>query len=221
MHRYVMSSRAYRMSSVPDPRALERDPDGSMLSRFRMRRLSSEELRDAMLAAAGTLNPQVGGPGVRPPMPPEVLATSSKPTEVWPLTDEPSWTRRSLYIHLKRSLQHPLLQVFDSADVDSPCPVRFSTVQPTQALSMLNGALTIGTAQDLASRLERDRPGDLRAQLARGRSLVSGRDPSPEEVDEAVAFISELESRDGMTRQQALSAYALVLLNLNEFLYID
>jgi hypothetical protein len=221
MHRLVMTSAAYRMSSVPSPDALAKDAGNERLSRFRMRRLSAEELRDAMLVANGTFRPEVGGPPVLPPMPREVLETSSRPGEVWPLTPEETWTRRSLYIKLKRSLQHPLLTAFDLADLDSPCPERFSTVVPTQSLSMLNGELTIGEARKLARRLEREHPGDLRAQVARGRRLTSGREPAAAEIDEAVAFLDELRAKEGLDAAQALDSLCLVLLNMNEFLYID
>ncbi len=221
MHRLLMTSAAYRMSSVPSADALAKDAPNELLTRFRLRRLGAEELRDAMLVANGTLNPAMGGPAVRPPLPAEVLATSSRPYEVWPLSAEPEWTRRSLYIMLKRSLRHPLLFAFDQADIDAPCPVRFQTVVPTQALSMLNGGLVNEEASKLARRLEREHPGDLRAQVVRGRRLVSGRAPDAKEVDEAVAFVEELVAKDGLSREAALDALALVLLNLNEFLYVD
>jgi len=221
LHRLLMHSSTYRQSSVPGEDALALDAGNDLLSRFRMRRLTAEELRDSMLAANGTLDPRLGGPGVRPPLPEAVLATSSRPEEVWPLTPEDSWRRRSLYIHQKRSLQHPLLTVFDSADVDQPCPVRFSTVQPTQALSMLNGDLTIREAKSLARRLERERPGDLEAQIVLGRRLVSGRIPSDEEIAEAIEFVADLERVEGLSRGEALENLCLLLFNLNEFLYVD
>ncbi len=220
-HRLLMQSAAYRMSSVPSDEALLRDAGNERLSRQRLRRLTAEELRDGMLAANGTIDLRVGGESIRPPMPEEVLATSSTPGSVWPLTPEETWSRRSLYIHQKRSLQHPLLLVFDSADIDSPCPVRFSTVQPTQALSMLNGELVIREAKRFAERLERERPGDLRGQIALGRLLVGGRPASEQDLDEAVAFVEELETIDGLSRREALENLCLVLFNLNEFLYVD
>ena len=221
LHRTIMSSATYRMSSVPNARALADDAPNTLLTRTRMRRLGAEELRDAMLSVNGTLNPKMGGEPVRPPLPAEVLATASRPGEVWPLTPEESWTRRSLYIMLKRSLQHPLLSAFDLADLDSSCPVRFQTVVPTQALSMLNGQMTNEEARKFAQRLERECPGDLRAQVSRGRLLTSGRVPSEVEVDEAVAFMDELVTRDGCSRAAAMANFCLVLFNLNEFLYID
>ncbi len=221
MHREIMLSSAYRMSSVPSDAALAKDAPNELLSRFRMRRLTAEELRDSMLIANGTFNAAVGGPPVLPPLPREVLETSSRPGEVWPLTPEESWTRRSLYIKLKRSLQHPLLSSFDLADLDSPCPERFATVVPTQSLSMMNGDLTNEEAAKLARRLERERPGDLRAQIALGRRLTSGRTPEEREIDEAVAFIAELKAKEQLNDAQALNSLCLVLFNLNEFLYVD
>jgi plasmid stability protein len=221
MHREIMLTSAYRMSSVPDAEALAKDAPNELLTRFRMRRLTAEELRDSMLVANGTFNAAVGGPPVLPPMPREVLETSSRPGEVWPLTPEESWTRRSLYIKLKRSLQHPLLSSFDLADLDSPCPERFATVVPTQSLSMMNGDLTNEEAAKLARRLERERPGDLRAQVALGRRLTSGRAPDARELEEAVAFVAELKAEEGLDDAKALDSLCLVLLNLNEFLYID
>ncbi|MFM7259990.1 MAG: DUF1549 domain-containing protein [bacterium] len=221
MHREIMLSSAYRMSSVPTDEAIAKDAPNELLTRFRMRRLSAEELRDSMLVANGTFNAAVGGPPVLPPMPREVLETSSRPGEVWPLTPEETWTRRSLYIKLKRSLQHPLLSSFDLADLDSPCPERFATVVPTQSLSMMNGDLTNEEAAKLARRLERERPGDLRAQIALGRRLTSGRAPDAREIDEAVAFVAALKATEGFDDAKALDSLCLVLFNLNEFLYID
>ena len=221
MHRLLMTSAAYRMSSVPTPDALAKDAPNELLSRFRMRRVSAEELRDAMLVANGTINTKVGGPPVLPPMPEEVLATSSRPGEVWPLTERESWTRRSLYIKLKRSLQHPLLTAFDLADLDSPCPQRFNTVVPTQSLSMLNGDLTNEEALKLAQRVGREYPGDIRAQIERARRLTSGRAPEPREIDEAVKFLDDIKAKEGLTEEQAMTSLCLVLFNLNEFLYID
>jgi hypothetical protein len=221
MHRIIMTSAAYRMSIVPGERELAKDAPNQLLTRFRMRRLTAEELRDSMLVANGTFNPAVGGPPVLPPLPKEVLATSSRPYEVWPVTPEESWSRRSLYIKLKRSIQHPLLTSFDLADLDGSCPVRFSTVVPTQALSMMNGELTNREAALLARRVEREHPDDRRAQVVRARQLASGRTPGDAEVAEALAFLDELQTRDGLTPAQAMDSLCLVLFNLNEFLYID
>ncbi|MCY3970246.1 MAG: PSD1 and planctomycete cytochrome C domain-containing protein, partial [Acidobacteria bacterium] len=119
MHRLIMTSRAYQMSSRPPEGSLEVDPGNDLFSRFNMRRLAAEEIRDSVLAATGTLNLEIGGPSVYPPMPAEVLATASQPDKAWGEATPGEAARRSIYIHVKRSLLHPLLESLDLADTDS------------------------------------------------------------------------------------------------------
>ena len=124
MHRLILLSSAYRMSSAADERALAADPLNDLFWRFDRRRLTAEEVRDSMLAAAGVRELELGGPSVYPPLPAEVLATASRPNEAWGESTPEQACRRSLYVHVKRSLPHPLLASFDRADTDSsisPC----------------------------------------------------------------------------------------------------
>lgn len=221
MHRLIMSSATYQMTSTATDQALQLDPANELLSRFRLRRLESEEIRDSVLSVNGSLNTQMGGPGIRPPLPEAVLATSSKPDEVWPVTDRASWSRRSVYIHAKRSLQHPLLAIFDQADIDSSCPVRFSTVQPTQALTMLNSEFTNSEAGVFATRLRSDYPGDLRAQIEHAMRLAYCRPIDSHEIDEGVDFIADLQRTESMSESTALETLTLALLNSNEFMHVD
>ena len=99
--------------------------------------------------------------------------------------------------------------------------MRFSTVVPTQALSMMNGELTNREAALLARRVERELPGDRRGQVVRARQLASGRTPDAREIDEALAFLDEIQRREGLSPERAMDSLCLVLFNLNEFLYID
>ena len=221
MHRLMMTSATYRMSSVPGEAALENDPGNERLSRFRLRRLSAEELRDSLLAANGTINLERGGPGVRPPLPEEVLATSSRPHDVWPLTPEPSWTRRSVYMHQKRSIQDPLLAVFDQADIDNPCPVRFATVQPTQSLILFNGDFANEQARRLAERARREAPGGIRTSAAAAIRFAYGRAATDAEVDAAERFVARLAAEGVGDPDRALDLFALMLVNSNEFLHVD
>lgn len=221
LHRLIMESSTYRMSSVPGVDALIRDPENRFRSRFDLRRLDAEEVRDAMLAASGELSPVVGGPSVRPPLPREILETSSRPDAVWPVTSPEDVGRRSIYISTKRSLLDPLLTVFDAADPDNPCPERFSTTQPTQALTMLNGAFTNDRARGFAERLMLEHPGALEAQVRRGLHLATGRSPDRIEVADGVDFVRELSREEALDRKTALTTFCLVLLNLNEFLHVD
>ena len=85
MHRLILLSRTYRMSSEPDSGNLEKDPRNLNFWRFDMRRLTAEELRDSILAVSGNLNLKTQGEWVFPPLPAEVLATASRPGEGWPV----------------------------------------------------------------------------------------------------------------------------------------
>ena len=82
------------------------------------------------------------GPSVYPEIPKEVLAGQSRPGLGWGHSSPEEQSRRSIYVHMKRSLLVPILSVHDQADTDSSCPVRYTTTVPTQALGMLNGEFT-------------------------------------------------------------------------------
>ncbi|MDE0961451.1 MAG: DUF1549 domain-containing protein, partial [Planctomycetota bacterium] len=119
--RLLVTSTMFRMSNQFDEESNRVDPENNHLWRFRSRRLSAEEIRDSVLSVNGSLNRSLGGPGVYPPMPEEVLATASRPDQAWGQSSPEDAARRSLFIHVKRSLLHPLLLAFDMADTDSPC----------------------------------------------------------------------------------------------------
>ena len=89
------------------------------------------------------------GPGVFPKMSQEVLQSQSIPGNGWSDSSPEEQNRRSIYIHVKRSLVLPILAEFDVCDTDSSCAVRFSTTQPTQALAMLNGDFAHATSGGL------------------------------------------------------------------------
>ena len=109
-----------------------------------------------ILAIGGGLNPKMGGPGIYPEVPPEVMETQSMPGHGWGKSPPEDRARRSVYIHVKRSLLVPILEVFDLAEADRSSPSRFSTTQPTQALAMLNGAFLNEQAAALSARLLRE-----------------------------------------------------------------
>jgi hypothetical protein len=221
MHRLILTSNAYRMSSRADAKALAKDPANGCFWRFPMRRLSAEEVRDSMLAVSGKLNPKRGGPSVYPPIPKEVLMGQSRPGEGWRPSPPEEAARRSVYVHVKRSLLLPLLAQFDLADTDASCPVRFTTTVPTQALGMLNGEFSQEQADALAVRLEKEAPGAIRNQVARGIRLTTGRIPSADETRQDTDFVGALQRENGLNAHEALRCYCLVLLNANEFLYLD
>ncbi len=127
--------------------------------------------------------------------------------------------RRSIYVHIKRSLLVPILATHDAADTDSSCPVRYTTTVPTQSLGLLNGAFANEQAAHLADRLRREAPGDLAAQVRRALRLTTAREPDAGEVRRDVEFV-KLDPRPAATAP-ALTQYCLLVLNANAFLYLD
>ena len=221
LHKTIMMSNAYQMSSRANPEALAKDPSNDTLWRFDMRRLSAEEVRDSVLAVSGRLNPKMYGPGIYPKIPAEVMAGQSIPGYGWGKSSHAEQARRSVYVHVKRSLLLPILEGFDLAETDRSTPVRFSTTQPTQALAMLNGTFLNDEAGALAARLRREAGDDPEAQVRVGLRLVTGRTPGQDEVRRGVELIGALDRAEGARKGDGLAAFSLVALNLNEFLFLD
>ena len=220
MHRLIMNSAAYRMDSQPTPESMQRDPINELFSRYDMRRLTAEEVRDSFLAVNGTINVEIGGPSIYPIMPEEVLATSSRPGSAWGDSSPEEAARRSLYVHVKRSLKMPLLESFDMADTDSACPVRFNTTVPTQALTMLNSDALNREASLLSDRIKRERGSDPDSMIRRGLELATQRPAHDDDVASCLAMLDDLES-GGLSREKSLHYVCLSMLNMSAFMYID
>ncbi len=220
-HRLIMLSSAYQMSSKGNAEALAKDPANMLFWRFNMRRLTAEGVRDSMLSVGGTLSRAMAGPGVYPTIPRAVLAGQSVPGSGWGKSTPREQARRSVYVHVKRSLIVPILEVHDLADTDSSCAVRYTTTVPTQALGMLNGDFTNEQAQALAERLTAAAPGDLAEQVKYAIRLTTGRSPAEAEVRHDVAFVKELRDESKLDAGAALRLYCLLALNANEFMYLD
>jgi hypothetical protein len=221
MHRLMLTSNTYRMSSEPNSGNLEKDPQNRNFWRYDMRRLTAEEMRDSILTLSGKLNLKSKGEWVFPPLPPEVLATASRPDKAWPVSkDKDDHFRRSVYVHVKRSLRHQMLADFDQADTDTTCSVRFVTTVPTQALTMLNSQFVNDQAGLLAERLA-NRGGEIRAQIANGLEMALQRKATSDELDHLEQLYGKLMSEAGLSAAEAMKRVALVTLNLNEFVYLD
>jgi hypothetical protein len=221
LHRLIMTSNVYQMSSAADPKALAADPANDLFWRFDMRRLSAEEIRDATLVASGQFNPAMYGPGFYPKLSQEVLSTQSRPGDGWGESTPEEQARRSIYIHVKRSLLTPLLTAFDFPDVDSSCEGRFVTTQPGQALAMLHGEFTNEQAGKLAERVIREAGDDPRAQVAQALRVVLQRHATDDEVADGMELLNRLTSERGQKADEALKYWCLAVLNLNEFVYLD
>ena len=221
MHKLILMSSTWQMSSTPNDVALKKDPLNNFFWRFDMRRLSAEEIRDSILNLTGELNLKMGGPSITPPLPKEVLATASRPGGAWRgLADAENSARRSVYVKVKRSLKMPILLSHDMADTDGPCAVRFTTTVPTQALTMLNSELISKAASTFAKRL-RENNDNNEDRVREAFRVAFCRVPEPSEIKAGIEMINEMKTKSKLTEDQALERFALLTLNLNEFVYLD
>jgi len=220
MHRVIMSSRTYQMSSSIQEAAAAVDPNNDLFWKFDSRRLSAEEIRDSILLTNGSLNSNPYGPSFYPQLSREVLAGQSRPGSGWGQSNEADQNRRSVYIHVKRSLLTPLLTAFDFPDPDLTCEDRFITLQPAQSLALLNSEFVHQQAARLAKSIEPQAIGD--EEVVRKAILaVLSRKASEEEIENGTGLIARLQSDFSVNRDRAVELYCLSVLNWNEFLFLD
>ena len=219
MHKLIMMSRTYQMSSAGQTAGLKADPNNDLLWRFDMRRLAAEEIRDSILNLTGQLNLKMGGPSIYTEIPAEVARTASRPGAAWGRSSKEDAARRSVYIFVKRSLHEPFLASFDWADTDNTCDVRFVTTVPTQTLTMLNSKFLNDSAEVLATRLQGDSQ-KISEQVSRAIELATSRPATDADISDGVKLINTFQ-QGGMDANQALQRFCLLVLNLNEFVYLD
>ncbi|MBM3775692.1 MAG: DUF1553 domain-containing protein, partial [Acidobacteria bacterium] len=229
IQRLIVNSGAFRLSSAWNEQAGKLDPENALLWRWKPRRLEAEVIRDAALAVGSRLNLEMGGPSIFPPLPRAVLEGQSRPGEGWGQSDEKQAARRSIYIFVKRSLAVPELEVLDTPDTSSSCEQRPVSTTGPQALAFLNGESTHQQARAFARRVERLAGLEPAAQASTAFRLALARPPKPAELKAALEFLS-LQQRqiDRDSRAQGapparafLEAFCLVLLNSNEFFYLN
>jgi len=227
MHRIIMTSRAYRMSSRADNRkALEADEANTLLWRQNLRRVEAEVVRDTMLAVTGTLNPKRGGPSVFPTLPKEVHGTQDSSGKGWGDSPTVEQNRRSVYLVVKRALKVPLLECLDFANSASPVAVRPSTTTAPQALMLLNDSFVQAQAAALAERIVRDAGAQQEKQVTRAFQLVLQRGPTKAELKVSKSLLADQHKRaatEGASEPErvALNSFCRGLLNVNEMIYVD
>jgi hypothetical protein len=246
VHRLILLSNAYQEASDYQPKIAEADPDNKLLWRYPRRRMEAEAIRDSMLATSGLLNPQQGGPGVYPPVPPGLITELSATAVAggWRTEKDPAQSdRRSIYIFVRRNLPYPLLQEFDTANTFESCDYRKNTVTAPQSLDLLNNELVVDWARSLAGRVLNDSGLKPEAQVDRAFHLAYGRGASAEEQKTAEDFLAKqmpimaqrLAGDDqakpplptnlpaGVAPERAAAFVDLchMLLDSNEFLYIN
>ena len=219
-HKWIMTSRAYRMSSASHQQGLELDPNNDLFWRFDPRRLSAEEVRDSVLAVNKSLNRKVYGPSIYPSLSQEVLAGQSRPGSGWGKSSAEEQNRRSIYIFVKRSLLTPMMTAFDFPDPDLTCEGRFATLQPGQALALLNSQFIHDQGERLAKSISADELADAEVIQETIRTVLA-REATAEEVNDGKLLIRNLQDKYKLSRERAVALYCVSVLNWNEFLFLD
>jgi len=209
LHKLIVMSAVYRQASSND-RANDKanaaiDADNRYLWRANRQRLDAESLRDTILMASGKLDLTMGGPSV------EQFFFKDDHSPVYDYArfdpDAPANFRRSVYRFLVRSVPDPLMERFDCPDVSMITAKRTITITAIQALALLNNPFVLKQTQHLAERVEKS-GGDSIDTLFR---LTLQRTPDPRERQTLSAYLS----REGLVNLCRL------MLNLNEFLFVD
>ncbi len=233
--RLIVTSATYRQSAAVTAEKLERDRYNRLLSRGPRLRLDAEFLRDNALAVSGLLDPQIGGPSVKP----------YQPSGIWDGTDSKytqdhgdSLYRRGLYVFWRRSAHYPSFATFDAPNREVCTFLRQRTQTPLQSLVLMNDPVYVEAARALAQRVWREEPHDLDRRLVRAFRHTVGRRPQPEELatlrrtydGQLAAFRADPAAAAALLKVgespvptevpppdlAAMTAVANVLLNLNE-----
>ena len=245
MHRLMITSAAYRQASTIRADAALVDRENRLLWRQNSRRLEAEAIRDAMLAAAGTLDAKMYG---------EPTGEEERPTGEIVASGEDKTGRRSIYLLVRRSMPVTLLNVFDAPVMETNCTRRVTSTTSAQALALMNGSFISSQAVHFgrrvqseasvtgsggaaaivnhANRLATDGPYGsatfVEATIDRAYRLALSRNPTAQEQAAAQEFLRQQIARyekTGKTHDQSSEqAYADIcqaLLSSNEFVYVD
>ena len=236
LHRLIVNSSVYQMSSHVRRDLVVVDPKNKLIARQRRLRLEAEVVRDAALAATGTLSNRIGGPSVYPPQPKGIdLFTQAKKN--WRDSQGSSRFRRGMYTFFWRSNPHPFLMVFDAPDGNSACTRRVSSNTPLQALTLANDTTFVELSQSLATRVLTDIPADINRRVDYAFRRCFGRVPANFERDVLLEFLAEQQNEYSakpddakafatpirpehvsQSDAAAWTAVARLLLNLDEFI---
>jgi hypothetical protein len=205
----------------------ERDADNRLWWRAERRRLDAEQLRDSLLTASAQLDLRMGGPSFRPVINPEALEGLSRKGGAWQASPHHEQRRRAVYVYTQRSLLPPLMTTFDFSDTTLPCGRRDVTVVAPQALALLNNPFVHEQSEQLADRVHANTADNQEAAVELAWKLALGRSPSTTEREAAQEYLvaqrAALQNAGGGVDPEFLALKSLchVLLNSNEFIYVD
>jgi hypothetical protein len=221
MHRELMSTALYRRSGDVDAAQRDRDPGNRLWGRFSRRRLQIEELRDTILATAGTLDDRMDGTPLTTGNRAYVTSTANVNPDVY------RTNRRSIYLPVVRSALYEVLQAFDFADPNVSSGQRQTTTVAPQALFLMNSDFvaqqTLAWAD--AALANRELPDESRLR-ALYRTVLS-REPQPEELSRAVQFLADYaadvtaEASSAEGQRRAWQSLCRAILSTNENVFVD
>ena len=225
IHKLILLSETYRQSSIHPKQDAYAKTDGAnrYVWRAERRRLDAEALRDSLLFTSGKLKLlPIGGPSFAPEIAPDALEGLSMKGAAWKPSPPDQQGRRSVYIFAKRGLLPPLLTAFDFPDTTLPSCQRDVTTVPTQSLALLNNPFVHEQSASLANKI--GVKVEPKEQVNRAWQRTLGRNPRQRELDAALAHLEKQAKLFAVRPDPALDALASlchVLLNANEFLYVD
>jgi hypothetical protein len=209
LHRLIVTSATYRQSSASNTDAEKIDADNELLWRQNRRKLEAEAVRDSVLAVSGRLDLTMGGAGWQDFV---IQHPAHSPHYEYDLADpeDPKTWRRSIYRFIVRSQTQPWMTSLDCADPSQRVPKRNESLSALQALALFNDGFVLTQARHFAERVQREAI-DPAAQVDRACRLAFGHAPGAEDRERLVTF----------TKVNGLPNLCRVLLNLNEFMFVD
>lgn len=226
LHKLIMTSRTYRTLTAAEQDQLKSDPENKLLSHFPLKRLDVETIRDAILSTSGKLNPEMYGPAVFLPIAASVVEAHTDKEAAWQTSPEPAIYRRTIYAYVKRTLLVPMLEVLDLCDTTNSTEKRSITSIAPQALTLYNGDFVNQQAAFFADRIVKEVGSDPAKQIERAYELALCRRPTDKEVESLTRFLAD-EASPGSSPthaesyRTALTQVCRVILNLNEFVYVE
>jgi hypothetical protein len=214
LHRLIVTSATYRQASVHRADCAQTDAGNRLLWRRNPQRLSAEAVRDSILTVTGQLNRQYGG------APYQDFTTFTRNTQFYKMTDPVGerFNRRTIYRTWLRSGRSLFLDVFDCPDPSTTAPKRAVTTTPSQSLSLLNNSFVLRMSKHFVERAKTDvaannsqAANQTRQLIRRILELAYSRPAQNDETALAEEFV----------KQHGKPAFARVIFNTNEFLYVD
>ncbi len=193
--RLIVTSSAYRQSSLVTPQLREHDPENRLFARQGRFRLQAETIRDNALAVGGLLNDQMGGQAAKPYQPAGYYAPLNFPQRTYKADVNSNQYRRGVYVHWQRQFLHPMFRAFDAPTREECTAQRPVSNTPLAALTLMNDPTFIEAAKGFALRILNEAGSTDRQRLAWAWHTSLGREPSNDELTVARVFLGEMRKR--------------------------